>query len=201
MLGQSLVFLSHLHLLLLFHRELNHKLTVHFLASLLYVLDMVLKLDEVAVHSVRVQITAVDISSARTFRTRATKDEELLHTLVIANGAGPAWLGAPAALSYRNPFALRQVKHHDVVEARVRHFVINDLINRPVTLIHDRLRLLGRRRVLERNVIFAAIYEQVFIVLDKDRRVISTRQWTHACLSFNLSDRHFFFARFSCMWP
>ena len=113
---------------------------------------------------------------------------------MIANGRGPACLRPPATLGHGRPFALCKIEEHDVFKAGVQNVVVEDLIDRPVTLTLRRL-LLGSITILERVVISPSVYEQVLIVLDKDRRVISSRKWADTCLILNLIDYHLVFVK------
>ena len=79
----------------------------------------------------------------------------------------------------------KQIEDHDIVQARIGHIIIQDLIYGPTALI---LRRLMVRSVLEGVIILASIDQHKLVVFDKDRCVISSWQRSHTSLILNQID-------------
>ena len=132
------------------------------------------------VRTLRVQLAAEYLSTARALRTSPTKDEQLLRALFVANGGRPARLGPPAALSNAAPLSLRHVEEHDVVEGclvpvSVEHSL--RLSSRLSVVASRLLVLLLFRLVLECTIVLASVDHHVLVVAYHGRSVIASRHW------------------------
>ena len=146
----------------------------------------------------RVEVTHVNIISARSICASSTEDVQLLCKFIVGDSRWPARLGPPASLGDGWPLSRGEIQKHYVVKACARYLVVNGILHSWRIDIHKNFAV----GVTERVVILATIDEHVFVLRDENGLVVAPRKWLNTCRLFAEEiDWSLVSLRYGVTWP